>query len=99
MNATQTPTWAKRDERIYTRQTERKIGLSRYSLAFRIDGREGSYRVDFLGTMGQIWEAIDGGDGFSSVAKAKAFVSRWIELAIEQSDLHPRTGRENQGQA
>lgn len=85
--------WTKRDTKIYTAETTRKIGERSHRLIFRIDGREGSYRVDRLGMMGHIWEAIDGGRGFSSVSKAKAFVTTWIGLAQEQADLCPRTGR------
>ncbi len=58
-------------------------------VALRIDGREGDYRVDTC-TMPPIWEAIDGGTGFRTLAQAKRFVSSWCHEANHQRTLSPR---------
>lgn len=86
-------TFKKVDSRIYGATATAKIGSRVHSLAFRIDGREGDYRVDRLGMLGHIWEAIDGGRGFSSVAKAKAFARAWLRAAVAQGDLCPKVDR------
>jgi hypothetical protein len=65
-------TFKKIDARLYAATLTAKIGSRSYRIDLRIDGREGDYRVDRLGTLGYIWEAIDSGRGFSSVAKATA---------------------------
>lgn len=85
--------WEKKADRIYGAAADVPCGRRVYHLGFRIDGREGPYRVDAWKPLIPVWEAIDGGVGFSSVKEAKAFVTSWRRLATEQGELSPRTGR------
>lgn len=55
------------------------------SIMFRIDGRNGEFRVDMLEI--SIWTAIDSGKGFSDMKKAKAFVEKWVAAANEKGTL------------
>lgn len=59
-----------------------------YTVALRIDGRLGEYRVDSC-TVAPLWEAIDGGKGFPTVAAAKRFATAWIRECFHQGTLHP----------
>ncbi len=83
--------FTKRGGRVYTTVTT--IDLSAWTspaqVAFRIDGREGDYRVDLKTSSFGPWEAIDGGLGFSSVKKAKSYVARWHRAATAQRTLSP----------
>lgn len=58
-------------------------------IALRIDGRNGPWRVDQKSSVWP-WEAIDGGRGFSSLKKAKAYAAQWLAAAKAQGSLHPR---------
>jgi hypothetical protein len=86
-------TFKKIDARLYAATLTAKIGSRSYRIDLRIDGREGDYRVDRLGTLGYIWEAIDSGRGFSSVAKATAHARKWLRAAVAEGDLCPRVER------
>ena len=86
-------TFEKIDSRLYAATFNAKIGSRTYRVDLRIDGREGDYRLDRLGTLGFIWEAIDGGRGFSSVAKATAHARKWRDAAVAERDLCPRVER------
>jgi hypothetical protein len=58
------------------------------TLNVRVDGRDPkNVRVDRGSMMG--WEAIDGGRGFSTLAKGKAFATKWVQLAVEQGSEMP----------
>lgn len=83
-------TWTKVEDKVYglirtvkTRYTTHEVGL-------RIDGRSGTYRCDQDCLLGHYWEAIDGGQGFRTLAEAKRFVTRWVRAANEQQDRCPR---------
>lgn len=60
------------------------------TVVLRVDGRSGSWRVDVAKPMQSWWEAIDGGDGFSSASEAKAFARRWLEAARAQGTMAPQ---------
>jgi hypothetical protein len=79
--------------RLYTTTLFKKIGSRTHEIDLRIDGRSGDYRVDYLGTLGFIWEAIDHGQGFSSVKEAESFARTWLREAVAQETLIPRTTR------
>jgi hypothetical protein len=64
--------------------------MQSFEIAFRIDGRGDSYRVDKITFPGMLWEAIDGGQGFSNKTKAKNFVNKWMGAAVEQNTLTPK---------
>jgi len=67
------------------------IGRRRFSnVALRVDGREGTYRVDMKTLSFEPWEAVDGGEGFRTVAEAKRFARSWQRAACMQSTLSPR---------
>lgn len=69
---------------------EDAYGEDRHTKAtIRIDGRDGSYRVDYLGSLGRIWEAIDDGRGFASVKQAENYASAWCREATIQRTLSP----------
>lgn len=53
----------------------------------RIDGREGTWRVDYLGTMGNIWEAIDGGKGLATLPQAKKYAAQWVKRSEIEGEL------------
>ncbi len=63
------------------------------NVAVRIDGRGGSYRVDVKTLQGTPWEAIDGGEGFPTVAAARAHVRRWARAVKAQNTLTPSVAR------
>jgi hypothetical protein len=89
-----TSKWSKVDDRIYLCERRVKIGKREHLLIFRIDGREGLYRVDVARPIFNIWEAIDGGEGFKTVRAAQVWVSSWTCAAVVQEDLTPRMTRE-----
>lgn len=86
------PKWEKYDARTYLSAREVPIGRTKHRVYFRIDGREGPYRVDRGGMCG--WEAIDKGEGFATVRAAQVWVSSWVCAAVVQEDLCPRMTRE-----
>lgn len=72
-----------------------KIGNRLYisessEICLRIDGRNGVYRVDRLGKSEFTWEALDCGEGFSSVAKATSFARTWLREAVGKEPPTPR---------
>lgn len=85
----------KKADRIYVAiarvtYAQRYTGIRKSrEIAFRIDGREGTYRADKLGTLGYIWEAIDDGQGFATVAKAQKYVRAYVRAIKEQGDDFP----------
>jgi len=87
--------WEKVDTKIYILDTQVSYqdqwsGKARtIQLVFRIDGREGSYRVDVAKPPLPIWEAIDGGDGFRTVREAQVYVSSWRSAVVLQGNLTP----------
>lgn len=83
------------DDRLYViTRTGVKIGERTYTIIFRLDGRRGAYRVDRLGTLGYIWEAIDGGSGVRTVAAGKSMIRTWLQCAAKQCSLTPTLTRE-----
>lgn len=58
-------------------------------IVLRIDGRDGSYRVDLYDPLLNYWEAKDGGRGFASVREAKVFASSWKSAVVVQGTLSP----------
>lgn len=83
-------TWTKVDDKVYGLVRTVKTSYRVHEVGLRIDGREGNYRVDRLGTLNTIWEAIDGGQGFRTLAAAKKHAARWVREANAQKDLCPR---------
>lgn len=80
--------------RVYTAIVE--IAMKRCSgalrvatVALRIDGREGSYRVDLKDMADLPWEAADGGTGFRTVAEARAYAKLWRAACAKQNTLSP----------
>ena len=63
------------------------------SVAFRLDGRGGDYRVDAYTFPGAPWEAIDDGVGFSVLAEAAEHASAWRQACAAQCTLTPRMPR------
>lgn len=63
----------------------------RVTVALRVDGREGSYRVDLnpAPAYGTPWEAIDGGTGFRTLSAAKAFGRAWVKASKTQNTTSP----------
>ena len=90
--------WKKPADRTYTTVTKvtfrSLFGSTRtIEIAFRIDGRDGLYRVDTKTSAYEPWEAIDGGEGFRTVKLAKAYASRWLKAANTQATLSPHIPR------
>jgi hypothetical protein len=79
--------------RIHAADAEVLIGKRAYGLAFRIDGRGGAYRVDVEKPLFPAWEAIDGGEGFATLAAARAWVRAWLRAAKAQASLSPAVAR------
>ena len=84
------------DDRIYIAVTTVRylndFGFGReFRVAFRLDGRDGPYRVDLLTFPGAPWEAIDGGEGFARLADARRHVALWLRACADQRTLTPRT--------
>lgn len=80
--------------RVYTAIVEiamkRCTGALRVAtVALRIDGREGSYRVDLKDMADLPWEAADGGTGFGTVAEARAYAKLWRAACAKQNTLSP----------
>ena len=94
--------WDKVDSKIYIHEASVACqdiwsGRARtYNLVFRIDGREGSYRVDVAKPPLPIWEAIDGGEGFRTVREAQIHVSSWKAAVAVQGTLTPDMRGERQ---
>lgn len=80
--------WSKMAPRVYLCERSVKIDRDEHRIVFRVDGRDGYYRVDRYSLC--LWEAIDGGKGFKLLADAKTYVDAWIRAAQEQRDLCPR---------
>jgi hypothetical protein len=57
------------------------------NIVLRIDGRDGTWRVDYLGMMGNVWEAIDNGQGFKSLSQAKKYAAKWKQAYEQKGDL------------
>jgi hypothetical protein len=89
-NANTFANWTKVEDRVYGLIRTVKTSYRVHEVGLRIDGREGQYRADRLGMLGHVWEAIDGGQGFKTLAEAKKFVTRWVRAARAQGDLNPR---------
>lgn len=85
--------FTKIDNRLYIAEFSKVIGLRLRGICLRIDGRDGDYRVDRLGMLGFVWEAIDHGQGFTSVREAESFARMWLREAVAQETLIPRTTR------
>ena len=80
--------------RVYTAIVEiamrRSSGAPRLAtVALRVDGREGSYRVDLKEMADMPWEAADGGTGFRTVAEARAYAKLWRAACAKQNTLCP----------
>jgi hypothetical protein len=76
--------WKNEGQNVHILQTTIKgkdaVGKpKRRNIVLRIDGRDGTFRVDYLGMLGHIWEAIDGGDGLATLAKAKKYAAKWMK--------------------
>lgn len=71
------------------------VTLRGREIAFRLDGRDGTWRVDVKTHSLMPWEAIDGGQGFLSQVLARKFVSDWYEAAKEQNTLWPSSVQPN----
>ena len=73
--------------RVFTTRDIRGRTL-RSQVVLRINGRNGTYRVDskisFLP-----WEAIDGGEGFATKTEAVAYVRRWAQAVREEETVTP----------
>lgn len=54
----------------------------------------GAIRLDRRCPILRIWEAIDGGEGFASLAEAQAYAARWVRAANHQGTLQPRMTRQ-----
>ena len=83
------------DHRIYIAVTTVRylndFGFGReFQVAFRLDGRDGAYRVDIVTFPGAPWEAIDGGEGFTRLADAKRHVALWMRACTDERTLTPR---------
>ncbi len=59
------------------------------TLHFRLDGRGDTYRVDCMKPLFPAWEAIDGGNGFNTLAEAKQHVAKWVAAVKAQETLSP----------
>lgn len=90
LNTNITTNWTKITEGLYGVRRTIKVRNCAHTILFRIDAREGSYRVDRLGSLGYAWEAIDNGQGCRTLAEAKARVSAYCKAAKAQGDLCPR---------
>jgi hypothetical protein len=66
---------------------------------FRIDGRDGTFRVDRHESLGNHWEAIDGGKGFKTLGEAKAHVAKWHEAAEKQGTMTPKVEAAHEAKA
>jgi hypothetical protein len=51
-----------------------------HRLHLRLDGRDGSWRVDRLCPVSLVWEAIDGGRGFSLERNAASLARRYADV-------------------
>jgi hypothetical protein len=62
------------------------------NVSLRVDARdESNIRVD-MATLG-LWEAIDDGEGFSTVGEAQRFAKAWLKAAQAEGTLSPRVPR------
>ena len=77
-------------DRLYCMTKEVIINENTCIEYFRIDGRDGNYRVDRLGMLGCVWEAIDGGEGFEDLKDAERYLADWIVKANEQQTFFPK---------
>ncbi len=68
-----------------------------FPVAIRIDGREGTYRVD-VRTGLTPWEAVDGGEGFRNLRQAKAHARRYLRAVKAQGTLTPTVDRPDRPQ-
>jgi len=88
--------WEKVDAKIYILETTISYvaecsGQARsQQIVLRIDGREGTYRVDLYDPLMRFWEAKDGGRGFATVREAQVFASSWRAAVVVQGTLSPR---------
>ena len=60
----------------------------------RVDGRDGTFRVDCGKPLAAWWEAVDRSVGFATARAAKAFAAAWVAAITEQKTLDPRVERE-----
>jgi len=75
--------WRKVDHKIYggiVTATGTNLFGETYSIeiAFRLDGRDGGYRVDMCSMTSMPWEAIDNGVPVRTLAEGKALVRAWL---------------------
>jgi hypothetical protein len=91
--------WEKIGDRLYiSERTVRYVSTytgkaSNHEICLRIDGRRGPYRVDLLGPVIPIPEAIDGGTGYDTLAEAQRYARAWLAAAEAQGTLTPRVER------
>lgn len=88
--------WTRRDTLIHTATVTVEFtttyGAKRAcTVDFRVDGRDGTFRVDKR-SIGP-WEAIDGGTGFKTATEAKRHARAYHAACSAQSTLAPRMER------
>jgi hypothetical protein len=67
-----------------------EVEINGRPMKFRIDGREGPYRVDMAGFG---WEAIDGGVGFDHIEDAGAYLATYTDAMVDQGTMWPDVRR------
>lgn len=85
--------WTDHDKHISTsiagvRFNDDRNHLQNKKALFRVDGRDGTYRVD-MKMMGPP-EAVDDGRGFSSKALGKRYAASYVAAINKQLTLTPR---------
>ena len=73
------------------------MGEYETTVRMRVDGRDGTFRVDCGKPIAAWWEAVDRSEGFATAHAAKAFAARWVAAVSEQKTLDPRVTREAEG--
>ena len=85
--------WTQQAEQIWTAVEEVHMGARTQDVAFRVDGRDGSYRVDMKTMSCTPWEAIDSGVGFDSAGEARDFAEYYATAITKAASLHPSNRR------
>lgn len=78
--------WGKPFRAEYTMEDGRKMA---FDSMFRIDGRNGQFRVDKADPIARVWEAIDGGEGFPNLRAAAKYADRWLKEVKKQGTFTP----------
>jgi len=87
-------TWSKQGNHIYGAtltipgaRYPRNALTGQPSVSLRVDGRDGTYRVDVSDIQG--WTAIDEGQGFATAREAQQFAQRWVKAAANPFPTRP----------